>query len=334
MLELSRLPFDAASGVRYYSLARYALLEALKMSGVTPGQRVLMPEFLCRDLLAPLAIMQATPVWYSVDEQLRPVDAPEHWPLASAVLAVNYFGFSQDLAPFRTYAARTGAVLIEDNAHGFSSRDDNGDWLGTRAQYGLFSIRKTLRVPDGAALIVNDLHGQERLPQQLPFNGLGANPAQRHKARMRRIPLLGNALLRTGTVLARQIRKLRTGSELPQPDPHSEYELPAEANPCSDLREILNKLDIDAEVCRRREIYAACAVLAERAGVDPVFKKLPVNCAPYGFPFRSDLSGRQTMQSFADRYGFDLVTWPDLPAVIAEHAPEHYRNVLIVNFLW
>jgi hypothetical protein len=334
MLEAGPLPLETDQGVRYYSLARHALLQTLQLADVGPGKTVLLPEFLCRDLLAPLAFLRATPVWFAVDEGLEPIISPADWPVAAAVLAVNYFGFAQDLSPFRTYVARTGAVLIEDNAHGFLSRDDDGNWLGLRAPYGLFSIRKTLRIPDGAALMVNDSQGQERLHMQLPFDGPGLNPAQLHKARMRRIPMLGDALLRTSTVLARQMRRLRTGSELPQPDPHSEVELPAGANPWFGLRDALRNVDVDAEILRRREAYAACAELAARAGVDPVFKELPVHCAPYGFPFRSDAAGRQIMQGFADRHGFDLVTWPDLPGAIVEHAPEHYRNVLMVNFLW
>jgi hypothetical protein len=325
---------DSDNKVRFYSLARYALLDALRAADVRPGQKVLVPEFLCRDLLAPLSILHITPVWYGVNAELEPITPSVDWPLAAAVLSVNYFGFAQDLSPFRNYVARSGAVLIEDNAHGFLSRDDDGNWLGLRASYGVFSIRKTLRIPDGAALVVNDPRGQERLPPPLYFNGPGLNLAQRHKAKMRRIPMFGGALLRTSTVLARQIRKLRTGRELPKPDPYSETELPTGANPWCGLHGALRNVDVHAEILRRREAYAACAELAARAGVDPVFKELPVHCAPYGFPFRSNPAGRQIMQGFADRLGFDLVTWPDLPGVIVEQAPEHYRNVLIVNFLW
>ena len=69
-----------------------------------------------------------------------------------ALLAVNYFGFAQDLAPFREYCLRTGATLIEDNAHGFLSKDTSGVLLGTRADLGITSIRKTFRLVNGAAL--------------------------------------------------------------------------------------------------------------------------------------------------------------------------------------
>ncbi|MBK6637140.1 MAG: DegT/DnrJ/EryC1/StrS family aminotransferase [Rhodocyclaceae bacterium] len=334
MSEAGSFPLEADRRIRFYSLARYAFVQALQLGGVVTGQQVLLPSFLCRDMLASLASLQVAPVWYAVDERFQPVDAPDIWPPAVAVLAVNYFGFPQDLTPFRAYAVRTGAILIEDNAHGFLSQDAEGNWLGSRAPFGLLSMRKTLRIPDGAALLVNDSQGQDRLPPQLPFNGPGLNLAQLHKARMRCIPLVGDALLKTSTVLARRMRKFRTGSELPQADTHSELELPKGANPWSGLNDAWRNLDVDTEIRRRRHAYAECAEVAAKSGVDPVFKELPEHCAPYGFPFRSDAAGRRIMQDFADRHGFDLVNWPDLPGQIITQAPMHYRNVFLVNFLW
>jgi len=334
MLEPGCSPLQEGNSVRFYSLARHGLLQALRLAGVNQGDKVLLPSYICRDLLAPISKLQAACVWYDVDKQLQPATPPEGWPKAEVVLAINYFGFPQSLVPFRAYAARTGAILLEDNAHGFLSRDVDGKWLGSRAALGLFSLRKTLRIPDGSALRVNDPEMEVHLPAQLPFDGLGLNPAQLYKARMRRIPILGNALLSMSTNLMRRVRKLRTGCELPQPDPNSEIELPSGANPWSGLCDALGKVDVDAEIRRRRQAYLACEALAVKAGVDPIFNELPLHCAPYGFPFRGDAAGRQTMQGFADQHGFDLVTWPDLPGMIVKHAPLHYRNIFLVNFLW
>src|SRR5581483_6103533 len=129
-----------------------APVEALRAARIKGGDAVLLPEFICRDVLASLHAVGADAVWYPVSSDLLPASSPATWPQARALLAVNYFGFPQDFEPFRAYAARTGAVLIEDNAHGFLSRDQTGRWLGTRGCAGLFSIRKSLPVPDGAAL--------------------------------------------------------------------------------------------------------------------------------------------------------------------------------------
>lgn len=319
---------------RYYSLARYALLDALQLSGVGQGRRVLLPSFICRDLLAPITRLGATPCWYEVTSGLTAAGSPDTWPEADAVLAVNYFGFPQDLSPFVDYATRTGAGIVEDNAHGYLSRDTKGRWLGTRASLGLFSLRKTLRIPDGAALLINDDALLTGLPEQLPFDGSGVNPAQALKASLRRIPLIGSGLLRIATLLAREIRKRKTGSEIPLSDPLSETQIPSSPNPWAGLGKALTDCDGDAEIARRREAYSRCALEGERCGVAPVFSALPDYCAPYGYPFRSSLSGRAAMQRLADRMGFDLVTWPDLPGAVRAKAPEYYHNVYLINFLW
>src|SRR5690606_23503730 len=105
----------APSQVELFSLARFALLKALRGLNWQPGEKVLVPEYICRDLLAPLNIMKADIIFYEVSENMEPVQAPRDWPVARAVIAVNYFGLPQNLAPFFEYKKRTGAILIEDN---------------------------------------------------------------------------------------------------------------------------------------------------------------------------------------------------------------------------
>ena len=331
---LFKLPEGRECTIRYYSLARYALLEALRLMNIGPGKRVLLPSFICRDILAPIMMLGAEPRWYEVGADLVPVASPDTWPEAEVVLAVNYFGFAQDLSPFVVYSQRTGAKVVEDNAHGYLSRDAEGAWLGARAPIGLLSLRKTLRIPDGAALLLNEPVLAVRAPAQIPMDGAGINPAQAIKARMRQIPLVGGALLRASTMAARTARKWKTGSATPAPDPASERELPAAPNPWVGLPSALAEFDGSAEIARRRQAYAECAREGERAGVLPVFPALPDNCAPYGYPFRSAPSGYAVMQGVADRMGFDLVTWPDLPGAYETTAPSYYRDVFLINFLW
>lgn len=325
---------DGSAVTRYYSLARYALVDALRLLGVGQGHRVLLPSFLCRDLLAPIAMLGAMPCWYEVEPGLTTAESPDTWPEADAVLAVNYFGFAQDLTPFFAYAKRTGAKIIEDNAHGYLSRDAQGRWLGTRAAVGLFSLRKTVRIPDGAALLVNEAALLTGLPEQLPFDGSGVHPAQALKSSIRHIPLVGSGLLRIATVLARALRKRKTGSATPFSDPLSETQIPSPPSPWAGLGRALAQFDSDSEIVRRRAAYNRCAVEGERCGAAPVFPRLPDYCAPYGYPFRSTLAGRSAMQRLADRMGFDLVTWPDLPGAVQKRAPAHYHNVYLINFLW
>ena len=162
---LEQLAGDAP--VRYFAYGRHALAAALQAAGTGAGDRVLLPAFICREVLSAVHAVGARPAYYAVDRALGLAEAAAALPPARAIVAVDYFGFAQDLTPFAAYCARSGAVLIEDNAHGLFSRDDAGRMLGTRGDLGLFSIRKTLAAPDGAALVFNKAG---HAPPQLPFD--------------------------------------------------------------------------------------------------------------------------------------------------------------------
>lgn len=326
--------FVGQGRVRYYSLARHGLTEALRLAGVHQGSRILLPEFLCRDLLAPIHLLEASPCWYPVTSDLNPVMPPEEWPVADVVLAVNYFGFPQDLRPFQAYADRTGAVVIEDNAHGYLSRDQAGDWLGCRTGLGVFSLRKTLRIPDGGALWVGAQYATRELPAQAAFDGKGVNPAQLFKAHLRGLPVVGECAYRLSTGLARMLRKWRTGSNIPAADPVSEHKLPTAANPWVGLLPALAECNVMGEIERRRMAYVLCAGVAVKFGALPVFAELPPHCVPYAYAFRGDAAALTGMWRHAAYHGFDLVSWPDLPTEILGRSPAHYSNVFLVNFLW
>lgn len=315
-------------------MARYALIEAFALAGVRRGSRILLPEYICRDVLACLHQLGALPCWFPVDTDLTPATPPSDWPKADVVLAVNYFGFPQDLRPFHSFAQRTGAVVIEDNAHGYLSRDENGQWLGCRTSIGIFSLRKTLRIPDGAALWVSKTHAIESLKVQSAFKGAGIHPAQLVKARLRGLPVMGELAYKLSTRLARAFRKRRTGSYTPMSDPASEHNLPLPANPWVGLLKAVALFEEPKEIMRRRMAFAQCAEFGDSVGAAPVFSILPIHCAPYAYAFRGDSAVFDEMQIYATRQGFDLVSWPDLPTEIFQKAPKHYRNVFLVNFLW
>lgn len=321
--------------VRYYSLARYAFMEALLLAGIGAGKTVLLPSYICRDLLAPLNLLEILVCWYEISPNLSPKTAPDTWPKADAVLVVNYFGFPQDLYPFDTYRKITGAVLIEDNAHGYLSQDSNGRWLGCRTELGIFSFRKTFRIPDGAALWVkNNSKYVKSLPAQLPFNGSGMHTAQIVKYRLRKLPLIGETVFRISVGLVRLMREVQKKTGAPKPSQLDEQEISAVSNPYSGLLKSLTSFDIKSEIERRRMLYLKSQSIGEAVGVTPVFENLPPFCAPYGYAFRGDPAAVLKMKKYAIKEGFDLVSWPDLPNSVASRAPAHYRDVFLINFIW
>ena len=319
----------APASVCFYGFARRALTEALRLAGAAGG-RVLLPAFICRDLLSAVAAAGAEPAFYHTRPDLSPETDPASWPDARAVLAVDYFGFPAALAPFEAYSRRTGALVIEDAAHALFSRDAGGRLLGTRAPLGILSLRKSLPLPNGGVLLANDAALAARLPPQLPFAPVpGRRPALKAAAR----PLLGLLGAHAAHAGLTALRSLRgDGSGHVAPDEDSERALPEPAAPCPELESPLVCADPMIEASRRRALWTHCDGLARRAGLFPISASLAEGVVPYAYAFRAkDIAAARAL--FAAE-GLTVLPWPDLPAAIAPSAPEHYANVALVHFLW
>ena len=321
--------FMVETQLRYFRLARYALKEAFRLLKLKPGDRVLLPEFVCRDLLASLHELAIEPVWYSVGPALEPDADSQIWPIASAVVAINYFGFPQNLVPFNDYAKRTGAVVIEDNAHGFLSRDQAGYLLGTRTSLGIFSFRKTLLIGRGAGLAVNSTEMKSSLINQIPAN-VTQMPIQIIIRRISRKVFCSSMPDYHLARFLRKLRALRGYSEIPLPQQDAEIRIPMTAPPDSFLMKILSRQNLNAEVHRRRDLYIRLSQRACELGLEPIFPSLPENVVPYGLPlFGTDIAA---IAQLAAREYLDYFKWPDLPTMLGS-APRHYSNIYLINFL-
>ena len=267
-------------------------------------------------------VLHCEPKFYPVGPDMAPASDPGDWPGARAVVAVNYFGLPQDLAPFRRYAERTGALLIEDNAHGLFSRDAEGEPLGLRGDAGIFSPRKTIAVPNGGILAVPP-DGPVAAPAPGAFQaGLGSG--YRLKQLLRRsVARLGR---RPARALLKSLRLVRgePGASAP----------PGALMPASLIAGLIDAADPEAEVERRRALYQwAEARLASLGGVG-VFSTLPEGVSPYVFPFRADAAAAARIMAALDADGLDVFNWPSLPDEVEPSAPAHYRDVFCVRFLW
>ncbi len=321
--------------VRYFSYARVALAKAFHLAGLGRGDAVLLPAFICRELLAALHSLGATPIYYPVSRTLGLDESPNALPVAKAVVVVNYFGFPQGLSPFRDYCRRTGAVLIEDNAHGLFSCDEDKRFLGTRGDLGLFSLRKTIPLPNGAALVLNNSGLCVPMGPQGPFDEAQTPLAFRAKSAVRRlVRLLGQRTVYRLIVLQRALRWLRPRNR--SPDPRTEREFPPPLLPSSLLSEPIRCADPDGEAARRRGLYELLDRTFKREGleVEPLYQELPANTVPYGYPYRAREAGHQGIQKVLTRMGLFEVSWPDLPDAVKSRAPAHYKNVKVVQFLW
>ena len=320
------------SRVRYYALARQALVQALQLARVGHGDNVLVPALICKDVVASIHTVGATPIFYEVDTNLAPIGFVKFQNF-KAVIAVNYFGFPQDLTIFEQQCELVGASLIEDNAHGYLSEDSSNRRLGTRAHLGIISIRKTLRIADGAQLLVND-NSIKLLPTQLTFTQLSPGlrqTLQRFLLRIQqsiRLPLLDwtRSSVRIG-------RKLVTGKALPVSPSSAEFEEIILSAPRESSIKRIKQLDEHAEVERRRALYVKVDSVLTKCEVSPIFASLPHGCVPYGYPFYASARNAKSAEMLVKHLGVEVIHWPDLPESVIDIAPNHYKEVWLVNFL-
>ena len=151
-------PFDRSDTAYFYN-ARSAIY-TLAISWDLAGKEVLFPAYCCGvDLLAMLAA-GVRPRFYPVHEGMR-VDAAEVvsmiGPETKAVYLIHYFGFPGPIDELSDACRKRGVLLVEDCALALFSKAGNRP-LGSFGDAAVFSIYKTLSVPSGGALIVNNGH--------------------------------------------------------------------------------------------------------------------------------------------------------------------------------
>jgi hypothetical protein len=316
----------------YFEYGRHGLFEILRINNIGKGDRVLIPDFICLEVLGPIYTLGAHPIYYSVTEQLIAKDLPINKSI-KAVVAVNYFGFSQDLNVFRKYSSENKVILIEDNAHGFLSKDTSGKWLGTRSEFGFFSLRKTFSTIDGGALW---LKNSTRFPETLVLEPFTSKIPFRLICK----EILNSIQVKTRIPISfafdsiyRYFRYLRTGHYFPLVNNEFEKLMP-------DIRplhtHILNKItnsDIISECIRRRNLFYRVKNILSDTDISPIYDELPVGTVPYGYPFRTSEDKLKKVRKKIAGLGLYPVKWPDLPSNVISYAPEYYKNVYIINFI-
>jgi hypothetical protein len=323
--------------VNYFAFGRHAMVEAFRLCGVGRGDNVLLPSYICRNVLASIHAVGANPLYYPVRRDLQADFDPDSVLPAKAVLAVNYFGFPQQWDIFEKYRERTQALIIEDNAHGLFSRDEKGRFLGTRPDIGIFSIRKSVPLPNGAALVVNNPELNDNLSEQQSFEISNDDDFFKRKQLIRRhvIGKLGIPAKKIVFPLSRMLRLIMTGSPIPKSDERCEVVLP-EPSKCSPfMKKGIKTANPESEVKRRRELYLWLdAWIGRRDNCVPVFENLPSWVVPYGYPFICEEDDLKGLERLLTRKGFYCITWPDLPSAVKESSPSFYKKVRLVPFLW
>jgi perosamine synthetase len=145
-------------GAPLYARGRVALWAVLNSMHVGRGQHVLLPSFICDSVLGPIEVVGASPRFYSTGPGLE-IDAQRIrsavTPDTAAVVVPHYYGAPTPIDDILKMCNERGIWLIEDCAHGLFSFAGSIP-LGRQGHAAIFSPWKSLPVPDGGILSLND----------------------------------------------------------------------------------------------------------------------------------------------------------------------------------
>lgn len=142
---------------KFVTSGRIAIAQALRHTGIKPGEKVLVPSYHCASMVAPVLWAKATPVFFCInpDTSVDLRDAEKQLDDdVKVMLVTHYFGFPQPMTEIRQFCDKHGLMLIEDCAHAFFGTYDQQP-LGSFGDYAIASAMKFFPVYDGGCLVSN-----------------------------------------------------------------------------------------------------------------------------------------------------------------------------------
>jgi len=277
-------PFGAPRVTRYY-FARNAVFHGARLLGLA-GAEVLVPAWHHGVEVAALVAAGAVPRFVRVDGRAR-LDledaAARIGPRTRALYVIHYAGFPQPMDEVRALARERGLAVIEDCALALFSAEGARP-LGTVGDLSVFCFYKTLPVPNGGALVVNDpaVAVAPPAPAGAPLGSTLSHAAG---------ALLANAALRLGEVGERLRTALRGAAAAarragvrPVSTGTRTFDAARAHLGMSALSDLIARRVDPAEVVasRRRNWFLLLARLRDRA--PPLHGELPAGVAPLFYP--------------------------------------------------
>ncbi|MEA2693186.1 MAG: dTDP-4-amino-4,6-dideoxygalactose transaminase [Acidobacteriota bacterium] len=145
----------------------HALEMTALLLDIQPGDEVILPSFTFVSSVNAYALRGARPVFADIRPDTLNLDERQLDGLVTertrAIMPVHYAGVACEMEPILAAAARVGAAVVEDNAHGFLGKW-NGRMLGSLGALSTLSFHETknFTAGEGGAIVVNDPRYVER----------------------------------------------------------------------------------------------------------------------------------------------------------------------------
>ncbi len=317
-------------GMAFYSHGRSALLHGMIKLGLKPGDAIAIPAYYCESALQWVVAYGFELVFIDVGDDLQmPLDAVKtvlSTQKIKAVLLTHFFGFVPTAQDDIISLCHTADVkVVEDCSHSFLSclHTKNAKW---EADAYIFSMRKTLPVADGGALLLAKYHGDPASLLTAPGSFLVDLPFLMARMIEATIVKLGwpnlygtkisglkAALNRPGDGIekAAVYDGLRDGASPPS------YSLGRYLHNASYLRHIA-----ELRVCNYRKLAQAIAPL----GIEAVVLDISTGEVPQVLPVL-DTTG--TLVNYLRERGIGAYHWPgeEIPAEVKSN-PNLYPNAI------
>jgi dTDP-4-amino-4,6-dideoxygalactose transaminase len=320
----------------FYSYARIALLEGLKILTCDQGSNILLPAYICHSGVWPFHELGIEPRFYEVSPHLQP-DITEIKSLIDkktrGIMVVNYFGFpTRNFEEIKNICEKFNLFLIEDNSHGFISRKGSR-LLGTIGDIGVSSIWKCLPISNGAILFLNKrslVENQENLTDLAARQNKYPRTSINREYKSILNYLLGNLEKRyrfPSNFFRNRYRRLSLrGANRNIPEFNHKVRI------SNISMRIMKGTNLD-KVCqvRRQNFDFWLHKLSKRAGADIVFNDIPDGISPLYFPLIVEDVGSFSREMF-DK-GIPVSLWPNLPKEILDNPKYPSANFLAQHML-
>ena len=295
-------PFDQERCYYFFS-ARYAIMAGMRALGIGPNDGVLLPSYNCGTEIEPFLRYGVKPTFYKVNKELL-TDIDDLLSKITegikAIFVTHFLGFPQPMDEIRKICIQKNLYLIEDCAHAFLSSDGK-NFLGSFGDIAVFSIRKTLPIPEGGLLLINKKNTDQKYNCKKPslFSTyyyvaelLRYRTDQRENLITENIEkysyhILYN-ILSSVRFLLRGYRKLfnRKALYLIRPDspPFIEDVCSWEISKVS--RNVINETDFEKvkQIRRRNFEYLLYHLVDRKNGPELIYRELPPGVCPLFFP--------------------------------------------------
>ncbi len=293
----------ASTDITYFANARTGLKYSLLNRGMSAGDKILVPDFICDSIIHPLLQLKITPIFYPTLESLSPdwdaLNSLVNQSSCRAIFMVHYFGQPQDIERFASFCSRHNLLLIEDNSHGYGGGYE-GRPLGSFGDIGFSSPRKFLGIPSGGVLQEAGTLPDETLRKLKPFPVFWPKPI------VKTILSLCHPALRF--IRAWADRNKDWGDPfLYQESLQPDYAID------SFSRWRIQTADWHGIATRRRKNWAAWDAYARCKGLQPVFSKVYPESCPWALPvYTRDISERNFWLVWGAKNKVSLFPWPAL----------------------